>query len=321
MRLLLLPGLLLGLSSCSAGPQVIVCEQAEHRIALMSAEVEDWSQPEALTWEWRALEAPQLSEEQRQWFTNPTDAKPVFRGQFLLVTASGGGVALIDAENGAPAFVAYAGGNPHSAELLPDGSVVSASSTGNALKLWAIEQPDAPLQSVELRDAHGVCWDDRGKRLWAIGAEELVALAFGGKDEVEPLKIVERYTLPDPGGHDLAREAYGPRLLLSTLSGVWIFDPDTVEFTPYPGLANTADVKSVSEPAHLSDDNPTLVVRAEDSWWTNTLQSSSQDWQRHWPDSRIYKARWMSIEPYRSRRESGLHISVGFGAIFGVYPD
>ena len=317
-RALLLLSVTAAALACSAAPQLIVCEQAEARVAILDSDV-DWSDPEAVQWEWRARETENLSEEARAWFEHPTDAKPVLGGEYLLITASGGGVALVRVKNQGLLFHAYVGGNPHSAELLFDGGLVTASSTGNELQLWRLEDNQAPAQRVSFEDAHGVCWDPHTTRLWAIGRTELIALAYLGKGEDVPLKIVERFPLPDPGGHDLVRAASGA-LILSTHNGVWSFDPRSPGFFPYPGLAQTSDVKSVSEPIRLRGDLPTVAVRAEEGWWSDTVRAAGRDWSRTWPGAQIYKSRWLS-GPQRVRAEPRFSISIGFGTWLGVDPD
>lgn len=312
------PAILLSLLAACSGPGLVICDQSEARVAILDAS-EDWSKDEAITWEWRARETDGLPEEARPWFEHPTDAKPVLGGEYLLITASGGGVALLRVHDQALLFQAYAGGNPHSAELLPDGGVVTASSTGNLLQCWRMEQPDQPVQQLTLADAHGVCWDPHTSRLWALGGRELVALSYQGKDAEVPLAIVERYDLPDPGGHDLARSAQG-WLMLTTHAGAWNFDPRRPGFLPYGELASLPDLKSISDPIRLPARWPTVFVAAEESWWSDTVRSTDPDWTRTLPGAQIYKARWM-YEPARAHEPPRVQFSIGFGAWLGVDPD
>jgi hypothetical protein len=304
--------------ACSSGPQIVICEQAEARIAILDAESE-WSDPEALVWEWRARETASLDQKERAWFEHPTDAKPVLGGDYLLITASGGGVALLRIRDQALLFHAYAGGNPHSAELMPDGAIVTASSTGSQLQLWRLEQATQPVQTVALSDAHGVAWDPQTARLWALGDRELVALSYLGKDAAAPLQIVERFELPMPGGHDLSRDRRGS-LLLSTHTSCFRFDPVGAQFWEIPELSGVHDVKSISEAQHLPKGLPTLYVRAATSWWNDTIESLQPEWQRQLAGSQIYKVRWMFKAP-APRREPRLEIGVGFGFWLGVDPD
>lgn len=310
--------LALGCCACSSGPQIVICEQAQARIVILDAEA-DWNDPAAVAWEWRTRDTESLNEEERAWFEHPTDAKPVLGGDYLLITASGGGVALLRIRDQALLFRAYAGGNPHSAELMPDGAIVTASSTGSQLLVWKMEQPEQAVQSIELSDAHGLAWDPQTARLWALGDLELVALSYLGKDASEPLQIVERFALPTPGGHDLSRDRSGG-LLLSTHTSCFRFDPVGAQFWEIPELRGISDIKSISEAQHLPKGLPTLYVRAETSWWSDSVASIHADWRRQLDESQIYKARWMYEAP-SPRREPRLQIGVGFGFWLGVDPD
>ena len=81
----------------------------------------------------------------------------------MLVTASGGGVALIRIADKKAMFYAKPGGNPHSAEVLPDGNVVVASSTGNLLSVYVYNGADSyvsrPAFTMPVHSAHNVVWD------------------------------------------------------------------------------------------------------------------------------------------------------------------
>jgi hypothetical protein len=62
----------------------------------------------------------------------------------MLITASGGGVALVRMADNKVVFQAYAGCNPHSAEILPGGNMVSASSTENYLTVFHVDTTATP---------------------------------------------------------------------------------------------------------------------------------------------------------------------------------
>ena len=72
-RALLLLSVTAASLACSAAPQLVVCEQAEARVAILDSDV-DWSDPDAVQWEWRARETESLPEQARAWFEHPTDA-------------------------------------------------------------------------------------------------------------------------------------------------------------------------------------------------------------------------------------------------------
>jgi uncharacterized protein DUF6528 len=311
-------GLLAILAACS-GPRIMICDQAQARVALMDSGT-DWSDPDAILWQWTAADSPSIPTEERAWFDHPTDAKPVLGGDFALITASGGGVALVRLDDKAAIFHARPGGNPHSAELLPDGNLVTASSTGSSLKLWTLVRQEKPLQVVPLFDAHGVCWDPENDLVWAIGHDHLVSFDYRA-DRADPLVEFSRHPLPDPGGHDLQRGADGQYLVLSTQHGVWEFWPENGEFYPYPGIDPALEVKSISEPVHQRrNGSPTLVVRAKQQWWTDAVDGVNPESRYLLPDGKIYKARWWFFSNSGGPGRTHFYFSFGFGGIFGLDP-
>ena len=109
-------------------------------------------------WRWRADEASGLPETIRPRFAWTDDCKPVDGGQTILVTSSGGAVALVSRPTGHATFWGSVG-NAHSAECLPGQRLVVASSThpeGNRLVLFDRHQPGVERFTTPLFGAHGV---------------------------------------------------------------------------------------------------------------------------------------------------------------------
>jgi hypothetical protein len=326
-------GLFLILLAACSGPRIMLCEQSQHRLALIEADA-DWSDPDALAWQWQAADSPEIKPEHRAWFRHPTDAKPVLDGDYVLMTASGGAVALIRLEDKATVFYAKAAGNPHSAEWMPDGAIVTASSTGNMLELWRVDYRNSPIQAVELPSAHGVCWDPKRELLWVIGLEKLYCFRYHGIDGFPPLEYVRDFDLPGHGGHDLQRRALDDDLVLSTEDGVWVFQPliaaapavnepaTSGKFHPHPQIGDWLDVKSISEaPKSAPSGLATLVVKAEEQWWSPRVYGADSIWQRELPQSRNYKARWWFTNTSKPKFQPRLTIGIGIGGFLGVDPD
>jgi hypothetical protein len=67
---------------------IVLAEQLYNRAAIADVNTQQ------IIWEWRP-EQSNVKPAHLKWFTNTSDIKPVYNGKYLLVTASGGGVALV----------------------------------------------------------------------------------------------------------------------------------------------------------------------------------------------------------------------------------
>src|SRR6185295_18758643 len=202
----LVPALVLGLlSSCAGGgapwerSHLIVCGADEVSILSMPMKAQQ-------IWSWRAADHPEIPEPLRKKFGSTDDCKPVDGGRRILITSSGGAVALFERPSGNVVFYAAAP-NAHSAEVLPGNRVVVASSThadGNRLILFDLAQSDKPLASDELTGAHGVVWDAERGLLWALGTNELRSYEVEADRTTRSLLLTRRgtFTPPNAGSHD-----------------------------------------------------------------------------------------------------------------------
>ncbi len=191
-------------------------------------------------------------------------------------------------------------GNAHSIDLLPDGNVAVAASTGGYVRLYAASLGARATRHAQapLAGAHGVHWDPRTRLLWALGSRELVALRVGGTPADPELSVARRVALPTRGGHDLAPVLTRPgRLWVTTASGVYQYATGEGAFVSYPLQSRISgpDVKSVG------DDPKTgrvLVTRPERGhscvWCTTTLILYRPDGTRTLLRGGMYKARWWS---------------------------
>src|SRR3546814_302276 len=156
-------------------------------------------------WEWRPDQASEL--ENPEWFSSPDEAKPVYGRNYLLITASGGGVALIRIVDKKVFFHAYAGGNPHSAELFPDGNLVVASSTGNYMTVFHLDTLASPGEikgkQYPLPSGHNVVWDQKRNSLWSAAKNKLNRYVYDFDCENPGLVLKETIPLPGNNAHDL----------------------------------------------------------------------------------------------------------------------
>jgi hypothetical protein len=284
--------------------QILCAEQKNTEILILDATL-DWSRPEAVLWRWAPLQADGLPPERAGWFVNCSDCKCVMDGTHVLVSASGGAVALVRVTDRKTVFLAYAGGNTHSAELLPDGNVASVSSTGGYIRIFVREGegPDpGRVRSVTVPypDAHGVVWDGAQRLLWVLGHDLLTSFRYDFRKDAPGLEKVREFRPSEEVfvGHDLFPMPHTRSLYLSGRAGVLAFDTVTHGFRT---ALDRGDVKSVS--AHPSGGKILLQVPNE-QWWNDSIEASDGRRMRL-PGARFYKARWFVANPFSYGNRKG----------------
>jgi hypothetical protein len=154
---------------------IIMADQSQNRVAI--ADINS----NTIFWDWKPS-SPAIKSDYIKWFDETSDAKLVYNGKYILTTASGGGVALIRIADKKVMFYAYAGGNTHSAELLPDGNIVTASSTGNYLTVFKADTLNFPdnvyTKIIPLDFAHNVVWDQKNQLLWSAAGNQLKSFQY-----------------------------------------------------------------------------------------------------------------------------------------------
>lgn len=240
-------------------------DQKNNRIVVYDLDVEDWSSEEALVWEFKGH------------FVAGAGFK--FRSSEFwggdVVIACGSGVGIIDfATKDILWSTSFVPNNPHSVELLPNGNIVCAGSTGNTIRIYGSSQKKSNCSSfdVEFADAHGLLWDPELEVLWAIGLNQLSAFAVGGTDAEPELYLIENmtYRLPSSGGHDLT-PVYGDtdRLWCTTNTRVYQFVKSTGKFvTDFVG-GSTLDRAAVKGIGNFYDKRVVYVFPNENLYeWT-----------------------------------------------------
>ncbi|SEW40696.1 DUF6528 family protein [Chitinophaga arvensicola] len=286
------------LSSCRKC--IVIAEQSQHRIVIA-----DLSSG-AVIWEWKP-EHSNVQPAHVKWFSNPSDAKMVYNNEYVLMNASGGGVALIRVADRKAVFYAYAGGNTHSAELLPDGNIVSASSTGNYLMLFktdTIRYPDSVYtKKVPIDFGHNVVWDKEQQLLWSAARNHMHAFRYNFNCETPDLLPDTVFALPGTEAHDLF-PVYGENnLWLTNTTHVYKFDVATRQLKEAAVLQ--ADIKSISS---AGAGLPTILIRPKESWWTDEVLDATGRRlfiQKGW---KIYKARWVIPNTFSYPANDQLHL-------------
>jgi hypothetical protein len=292
------PGTQAAVAAAAATPrEVIICDQKNARIIMV-----DVANGNTITWEWKATAAYAMIRAGAQgWFSNLSEAKLVYNGKYILATASGGGVALINVSSKKAIWYDYAGGNTHSAELLPNGNVVTASTTGGYLLIFTVDSyindESAEGGKVLFEDVHNVVWDNARKVLYAAGKNKLKVFTYNNSCTSPKLTLKSTYTMPQGNAHDLFPVHGSTTDLWLTNSGyIYKFNVTTGAFT----LAKTLNaVKSVtSGPAGY----PTILARATgaggETWRTDQIIDINGALVYKNTSLGLYKARWKVVNTF-----------------------
>lgn len=270
---------------------MILTEQAAGKIVIVD-------QPTGkLAWEWKPEEST-LTSTQAGWFALPDEAKPVLDKSALLITASRGGVALVSIDNKNVLFAAKPGGNPHSAEILPDGSIVVACSDGNKLALYK-KTGDAISTKISftlpLASAHNVVWDKKRNYLWTASEGRIYKLSY---DSSAPSLFQEHsYDIPEDISmvHDMIPVYGEDALYITTVQNVYRFDPEKGSVSEVD-IFQKQNIKSIS----IGPDGwPAICTRpTSSSWWTSEVVDFKGNRLYSFFKYQIYKARWYADQPF-----------------------
>ncbi len=271
----------------------ILCSNQKTRDVLVMDVNGDWSKPESILWKWNPEGDPNIPADRLKRFNHIDETKVVNGGKQILVTSSTGGMALVDVETKQSVFTGYPGGSTHSADLLPDGTIITASSTGNFLMVFTRKDGEKTAHKtfkLTFADAHGVVWDKLLGLVWAVGKEAVICCRYNFDVENPQLTIVESFPLkPNPyWGHDLIL-LEKERKLLMTGRNMLEFDTMTGQ---YKLFLKRKSVKSISIHPETGEQ---LVQIPKENYWNDTVTLLNGD--RKWTlpgNAKIYKARWFA---------------------------
>ena len=285
-------GLLAAVVVASCSPygenHVAVCGGQEVKIIDMSQ-----SDGENLheVWSWRIDEPTEGLPAEYAEYLNPLDeCKFVDGNSKLLLTSSTSAVVLIDLKTKKNLFYARVP-MAHSADLLPRDRVAVALSThskGNSLEIYDISQPEKVLWRDSLYSGHGAVWHAERESLYALGYDVLREYKLKDWESDTPsLELVASWSIPVKSGHDLMK-VDAERMLVSGHEGVYWFDVNSGEYTPFEPLKSTVNVKSVN---YNAKSGKLVYTKAEESWWTHHIYQENPTKVITIEDMNIYKVR------------------------------
>ncbi len=249
----------------------------------------------AVVWKWDAREATELPEiYQKTYFKSVDDSKSVAGGKHILISSSSGGVTLVNRPDKKVLFYTYVP-NAHSIELLPNDRIVVAGSIakgGNCVAVYNISQPKDPVFRDSLYSGHGVVWDAKRQKLYALGYDELRQYMLQDWTSSSPkLTLEKKWKIPGISGHDLQLSPDGDELFLTETENPWTFSLKTFEFKKLPALAGIPNVKSLGRHPVTGQ---LIYTVPEESWWTFHVKFLNPARSLAFPGMHVYKARWVT---------------------------
>lgn len=236
----------------------------------------------------------------------PDECKPVYGRTCILITSSGGGVALIRIADKKALFYSFPGKisegwNPHSAEVLPDGNIAVACSSGNHILFYKFSKTTPyvanPSATLSVKDAHNVVWDYEGNCLWYAEGNAVCNCTYSCNGGVISVKEKERFinnSMPSTAlPHDLAPELGTNRFYISYHpTQVYTFDIKSKTFAKLSSSEYATErIKSFS---FGPDGVPAIVQSAvSEANWTSskTLYLDGRVFLDY-DNYLIYKSRW-----------------------------
>jgi hypothetical protein len=269
--------------------RIVLADQSVNRVAIADIDSKQ------VVWEWQPASS-NVGANDVKWFTNMSDAKPVYNNKYILANASAGGVALIRIADKKTVFYAYGGnGNVHSAELLPDGNIVIAASTGNYLMLFKADTTTFPYsgytKKITVTDAHNVVWDKKRQLLYTASKNKLYAFTYNFNCAAPDLTLIDSTTLPASGSHDLFPLYGKDSLWLSTSSKIWAINLGNKTVLEQSALPR---VKSVS--SGPGEKYPAILLQSIDTdkqWYNDKVIDMKGNTVYQLSGLKAYKARWM----------------------------
>ena len=251
-----------------------LCDQLNGRVVIRDLGISDWSDEKSVVWEFRH---DTQGRENFGWIAGLKFRKSeYYGGDVMLFCAPRSKAYVVSMETKKVLLTAEnTGCNPHSSELLPNGTLIVGSSNDGTVTVYAPGKA-SPCYSVSLPgddlgvpDVHGVLWDPKYDLLWVEGGEKLRSFRVDGPVSSPRLTQIGEYNTPPSVRcmHDVA-PVYGDPdcLLLSGTGGIVRFNKKTGGFSyDYPCSDATADALGCCSGFGLFEDGILPIVNAQKS--------------------------------------------------------
>lgn len=284
-----------------AALEVALTDQMNRQISFYS--LEDPTSGPVKTGSWTPKECDGYREIERYCY--PSDVRLRYheqlKTQVLLTCASHGFCAMAEYPSGRCLWneIVEIADNPHAIELLPNGCIVIAASTGNYIRIYPADGAADRAATVVLMDAHGLLWDPEYEVLWAVGKSRLTAYDFAGTPEKPELteRTDLRAALPIAAGHDVWPVYGDPNRLWIVAHAIFQYDKAEKKWIhDFEGadLLQGENIKSVARSADGTHIRTTPNGTFQD-WNTNVLSvlyaGDSELSDYTFPDAAFYRAR------------------------------
>ncbi len=216
---------------------VALCDQLNGRVVIRDLAVSDWSDEASVVWEYNH---DTEGHENYGWIAGVKFRhSEYYGGDVLLFCAPRSKGYIVSMETKEVLLEAVnAGANPHTVELLPNGTFIVGSSNDGTVNVYAPGETE-PCYTETVAgndkgtpDVHGVLWDPEYEVLWVAGGQKLRAYIVIGPEDKPELVLYEEYDAPKGAIHDLC-PVYGDKtaLLITTIGGIIKFDKEAEKFS------------------------------------------------------------------------------------------
>ncbi|WP_178989545.1 DUF6528 family protein [Winogradskyella schleiferi] len=283
--------------SCKGQPdKLIAC--GSDKVIIISANKTNEDLESRMLWEWSPYDAKSLPEEyKKKYFIKIDECKPTKNGNQIMITASTGGVAIIDKPTKDVVFYSYLA-NAHSIEELPNDRIAVAGSNhekGNCVAIFNRHTfGEEPITKSKLFAGHGLVWDKTKQLLFVLGGNELQTYKLIHWESKSPkIELQERWDLPDVGGHDLISYS-SDELLITTNNNVWVFNKSNGGFKIFTQLGNQKFIKGLS--VSKGENKRIAFVQGEEKWWSHNIYLTNPYLKITQPSINFYKVRWWNYD-------------------------